>query len=368
MRQTSPIKLTVLLQDLEFGGTQRYAIHLLKHINREVFSPELWVLRGGSDMLPAAEATGVNIIHLSRSSWVGPNALANLAWRLFHNCPQVLYTLTVVPNIWGRVFGKLIRVPVIVTGYRSLFPNQHERLLWPLSDRVICNAHALKQIMIQRYRVAPERIAVVPNAVDTNHFQPNSEPDPTHPAVLSIGRFVEDKDPLSLLEGFRLAGERLPLAQFAILGNGPLKPEVEARIRSHSLESRIRLLPGVSDVRTAMRSASVFVMASVREASPNVIIEAMAMGLPVVATRVGGIPELIVDGKTGLLVEPGDPNGLADAVVTVLSDEGRRREMGRAGRQRVEQFHSLKYMVTETERVFLAAIEDKTRKKSRGTR
>jgi glycosyltransferase involved in cell wall biosynthesis len=365
MRTTAPIRLTILLQDLEFGGTQRYAIHLLKHINRELFVPELWVLRGGSDMLAAAQATGVNIVYLSHSSWVGPDALANLAWKLCRDRTQILYTLTVVPNIWGRIFGRMARAPVIVSGYRSLFPNQHERWLWPLSDRIICNAHALKEIMVQRYRVAPDRIAVVPNAVDTDHFRPDAKPDIAHPTVLSVGRLVEDKDPLNLLEGFRLAAERIPQAQFAIMGNGPLKSEVQARIQEHSLESRIRLLPGVPDVRLAMRSAAVFVLASVREASPNVIIEAMAMGLPVVATRVGGMPELVVDGKTGILVEPGDAEGLADAVATVLADEGHRREMGLMGRQRVEEFHSLTYMVTETERVLLEAVREKEEKRTR---
>lgn len=359
MPSTEPIRLTVLLQDLEFGGTQRYAIHLLKRINRELFTPELWVLRGGSDMLPAAQATGVNIVHLSRSSWVGPRALTNLARRLCSHRPHILYTLTVVPNIWGRIFGGITRVPVVVSGYRSLFPNQRERWLWSLSDRIICNAHALKEIMIQRYRVPAERIAVVPNAVDTDYFQPGPGPDPSHPTVLSIGRLVDDKDPLNLLEGFRLAAEQLPRAQFAIMGNGALKSELEARIVAHFLDARIRLLPGVPDVRPVMRGAAVFVLASVREASPNVIIEAMAMGLPVVATRVGGIPELVVDGKTGFLVEPGDPKGLADAVITVLADEDRRIEMGRVGRQRAEKFHSLEYMVTETERVFLEATAAK---------
>jgi glycosyltransferase involved in cell wall biosynthesis len=368
MRSTTPIRLTVLLQDLEFGGTQRYAIHLLKRINRELFAPELWVLRGGSDMLPAARATGVNVVHLSQSSWVGPRALAHLAWKLRSACPQILYTLTVVPNIWGRVFGRIARVPVIVSGYRSLFPNQHERWLWRLSDRIICNAHALKEIMIQRYRVAPERIAVAPNAVDTDHFRPDSVPDAGNPIVLSIGRLVDDKDPLNLLEGFRMAAERVPHAQFAIMGNGPFKSEIDSRIQAHSLEARIKLMGGVPDVRPAMRSALVFVLASVREASPNVIIEAMAMGLPVVATRVGGIPELVVDGQTGILVEPGDPKALAAAVATVLADENRRREMGRMGRQRVEEFHSLKNMVTETERIFLEAVDRKVKNMTQRTR
>lgn len=357
MHITSPIPIVVLLQDLEFGGTQRYTIHLLKQIDRELFAPELWVLRGGLDMMPLAQEAGIKIIHLSSSSRVGPRALFHLGWRLLTNRPRVLYTLTVVPNIWGRVVGRMAGVPVIVSGYRSLFPKQHEKWLWPISDRIICNAHVLKEIMIRDFSVDPKRIAVVPNAVDLDYFQPGSRPSFSRPTVLSVGRLVEDKDPLTLLEGFRITAEHVPESDFEIMGNGPLRYELERRIVSYRLESRIRLLPGSDDVRPNMRRACVFALASAREAAPNVIIEAMAMGLPVVATRVGGIPELILDGKTGCLVPPGDPESLAAALIDLLTNESRRRTMGAVGRQRVATFHSLQYMIRETERALMEAID-----------
>lgn len=357
MHVTSPIPLVVLLQDLEFGGTQRYTIHLLKQIDRELFAPELWVLRGGLDMMPLAEEAGIKIVHLSKSSRVGPGALFQLGWRLLTRRPRVLYTLTAVPNIWGRVVGRMAGVPVIVSGYRSLFPNQYEKWLWPISDRIICNAHVLKGIMIRHFSVDPQRIAVVPNAVDLDYFQPASRPSFSRPTVLSVGRLVEDKDPLTLLEGFRLAAEHVPESDFEIMGNGPLRRELERRIVSYRLESKIRLLPGAGDVRPSMRRACVFALASAREAAPNVIIEAMAMGLPVVATRVGGIPELVLDGKTGSLVPPGDPEALAAALIELLTNESRRGMMGVLARQRVTTLHSLQYMISETERALMEAIE-----------
>lgn len=361
-----PIKLALLLEDLEYGGTQRYAIHLLKRIDRELFSPILWVLRGGNDLLAMARESGIEVEYFSKSSWVGPESLARLAWRLLKTPPQILYTLTVVPNIWGRVFGRLARVPVLVSGYRSLVPKQHERWLWPLSDRIICNAHMLRDVMARSFSVPEGRIAVVPNGVDTDHFQPDPGPASMGPLVLSIGRLVEEKDPLNLLEGFRLVSERLPEVRFEIVGNGPLRPELEARIERYSLEARVSLLPGAADVRQYMKRASVFVLASVQEASPNVVIEAMAMGLPIVATRVGGIPELVEDSRTGILVEPRDPKALSDAVTTVITDETRGRCMGLHGRQRAESFHSMESMVRDTERVLLSAFEKKMGRNAHG--
>lgn len=353
-----PIRIALLLEDLEYGGTQGYATRLLKGIDRELFSPVLWVMRGGNDLLGKALEAGVEVEYLSQSSRVGAEALAALAWRLLKEPPQILYTLTVIPNIWGRVFGRVARVPVIVSGYRSLLPKQHERWLWPLSDRIICNARVLRDVMTRSFSVPQERIAVVPNGVDTDHFQPDPAPG-TGPLVLYIGRLVEEKDPLNLLEGFRLASERLPEARLEIVGNGPFRRALEARIKGYSLQSRVRLLPGSADVRQHMKRASLFVLASTQEASPNVIIEAMAMGLPVVATRVGGIPELVEDGRTGILVEPRDPRALSDAVTSVMSDEALRRRMGLQGRQRAVTFHSMEKMVRDTEQVLMSAFEKK---------
>ncbi len=354
-----PIRIALLLEDLDYGGSQRYAIHLLKGIDRELFWPVLWVLRGGDDLLAMALEAGIGVEYLSQSSWVGPEALAGLAWRLLKKPPHILYTLTVIPNIWGRVFGRLARVPVIVSGYRSLLPKQHESWLWPLSDRIICNAHVLRDVMVRNFSVPQDRIAVVPNGVDTDYFQPGPAPGSMGPLVLYIGRLVEEKDPLNLLEGFRLASERLPEARFEIVGNGPLRPALEAQIKRYSLQSRVRLLPGSADVRRHMERASLFVLASTQEASPNVIIEAMAMGLPIVATRVGGIPELVEDGRTGILVEPRDPSALSDAVTSMVSDEGLRRRMGSLGRQRAVTSHSMEKMVRDTEQVLLSAVETK---------
>ncbi len=353
-----PISVAVLLQDLEFGGTQRYALHLLKRMNREVFSPELWVLRGGDDMLPWAEEAGVKVVRFCNDSWVTPRALFRLFRRLVGQSPTILYTLTVVPNIWGRAFGKIAGIPVIVSGYRSVFPKQFESRLWHLSSRIICNAEALKTIMIQRHGVAPERIAVIPNAVDTDSFCPSPLDRSPEPAVVYVGRLVEEKDPMNLVRGFRLTADHVPEALLRMVGNGPLREDVEGFLAENGLRSKVELVPGTSDVRPYLKSAWVFALASRQEASANVVIEAMAAGLPVVATRVGGIPEIVKDGETGVLVEPGNPEQFAEALTGLLLDEPRRREMGRKAREWALANHSLDEMTRRTELVLLEALRE----------
>ncbi len=353
-----PLHIALLLQDLEYGGTQRYAVNLLRHMDRDLFSPELWLLRGGDGMVPMAKETGVHITRFSESMWVGPHAIFGLGLHLVRRRPQILYTLTVVPNIWGRLLGKIAGVPVIVAGFRNIAPKQCEKLLWRVSDRVICNARVSSEKLVGHYGVPEERVAYVPNAVDTDYFCPDPDARAKDPTVVYIGRLVAEKDPLNLIEGFRLTAEDAPEVRFEMIGDGYLRKDVEARIREYGLESRVRLIPGTNDVRTHLRKAWVFVLASKSESSANVILEAMATGLPIVATRVGGLPELVVDGKTGLLVEPGNPRRLADSLTRLLRDEPVRASMGAKARERAIARHSMQAVTRRTEQVLLDAVAE----------
>jgi glycosyltransferase involved in cell wall biosynthesis len=351
-----PIDVVLLLQDLEFGGTQRYAIHVLKNLDRNLFTPQLWVLRGGMDMAAAARETGARLVWLSQSRNVGPRAIINLAWRLVIHRPTVLYTLTPVPNIWGRVFGRIVRVPVVVSSFRNILAHQHERLLWRLSSRIVCNALAIKEAIVRRFSIDPDRVAVVPNGVDADYFSADALHKTSHPSVIYVGRLVDQKAPLTLVEAFRLTLSRVPEARLTIVGNGPLRPRVEEYLRSHSLESRITLLPGTPEILPLLHRSWVFAMPSAWEGSPNALIEAMAAGLPVVATRVGGIPDLVDHGVTGLMSEEGDSGRFSENLTRVLLDEQLRRSMGQKGRERVLAHHTIKTMVNGTQEVLLEEV------------
>ncbi|MFH1137368.1 MAG: glycosyltransferase family 4 protein [Pseudomonadota bacterium] len=351
------IKLAVLLQDLEFGGTQRYALHLLKHLDRSRFSPELWVLRGGKrDMDGLAGQAGIKVVRFSEASWVDPAALIRLLLRLLTHKPDILYTLTAVPNIWGRVLGRLTRVPALVSGYRGLLPNQKEKYLWRLSDRIICNARVLRDVMADRFGVDPARVRVIPNAVDTDFFTPPDGPRAQEPTIVYIGRLHEIKDPLTLSRAFKIVCERMPEARLQMIGNGPLGGDLAEYIRANKLTENATLIPGQGDVRPFLRQAWVFALTSLREASPNVIIEAMATGLPTAASRVGGVPELVTEGETGRLFEVGDHAALAEILVDLLSDREKRERMGVKAREMVLANHSLRAMVEKTEEVLLEAL------------
>jgi glycosyltransferase involved in cell wall biosynthesis len=308
-------------------------------------------------MVPLARETGFPMTWMSQDSWVTPRALFRLMKRLIRERPHILYTLTVVPNIWGRLFGRLAGVPAVVSGYREFLPQQHEKWLWRLSDRIICNAGALKEAMTHRFGVQPDRVAVIPNGVDGAFFGPAPGKKAPEPTVVTVGRLVWEKDPLNLVEAFERVGRQIPQARLLMIGKGPLRGKVEGMIRSKGLEGRVTLLPSATDVRDPLQRAWTFAMGSAAEGCPNAILEAMSSGLPVVATRVGGIPDLVQDGETGLLVRPHDPQGLAEAMISLLQDAPRRQAMGERARERALTHHSLEAMARDTERVITEALD-----------
>jgi glycosyltransferase involved in cell wall biosynthesis len=350
-----PARLVFLLEDLEYGGTQRQALELARRLDKSRFQVELWVLRKGDDLVPVAREYGLPVVWMARSGWVGPQSLLNLGKRLWTNPPDLLMLLTAIPNIWGRLWGRLTRVPVIVGNCRGgAAPwRQHERVLWPAADHILCNSQMVKDFLVSRYGLPPSRLTVVPNGVDTDFFQPGPNgrsEDP--PVLLSVARLVPDKDHDTMLAAFSRLTQRHPGAQLWLVGNGPRREVLEHKVRDLGLTERVKFLPVAKDIRHLYHQADVFVLSSVAEGLPNVVLEAMAAGLPVVATRVGGLPEAVVPEDTGLLVSPRDVAGLAAALGRLLTDPRARRDLGRRGRERVLERFSFEAMVSSHEEVW----------------
>lgn len=350
-----PLKLVVLLQDLAFGGTQRYALHLLRGLDRALFTPELWVLNAGADLEGEALATGVPLVRVSEYLPGSPLALPLLLRQIIRHKPEILYTLTVVPNIWGRLFGRLAGVPAIVSGFRALEPRQWERLLWPFCDRLICNSNVLRQRAIMRHWVPATRVAVVQNCVDIRSFKPCARVQEETLQVVSVARLVPEKAPLVLIEAFAVAHRRVPNARLTLVGEGPMLAQVEACIKRLRLQNVVEIVQGCGEVRPYLVRAQIFILASKREGSPNVILEAMASGLPVIAARTGGIPELVDHGRTGLLVEPENISAFAGALVELLRNDSRRESLGANGREKAVRQYSPEAMVEATEHELLVA-------------
>jgi len=356
-----PVKTVFLLQDLLYGGTQRQVLDLALHLDRTRFAVELWMMQAGDDLVPLARDRGIPLRWLSRARFAGPLCLFRL-WRLLRReRVELLVLFTVVPNIWGRLLGRPAKVPVIVGTCRGGGSprRQHERWLWNRADHLICNSRDLKDVLLRSCPMPDAMVSVVPNGVDLELFRPPNFRSPDGEVILSIARFVPDKDQKTLVEAFAAIADRHPGAELRLVGDGPrLEP-----VRRHALallpESRVAFLPGRLDLLPLFHQSSLFVLSSLREGLPNVILEAMATGLPVVATRVGGIPEVVEEGRTGLLVPAGDVRAMASALDRLLSDENLRDSYGKAGRMKVETKHHCRTAARQHEDIFERLLHER---------
>ncbi len=355
--------MVILLQDLLFGGTQRHALELARRLDRERFAPEIWTLAGGDDFMPKAREYGLSVTHLAPKGPVGPTALAALWKGLGDGDIDLLLPMTVVPNIWGRVFGRLRKVPLIVGNCRGIgdLSRQHEAFLWRMADLHLCNAEAIRERLVTRYALPPDRVTTIRNGVDAAYYRlPDASARACDNNILCAARMVAEKDHPTLATAFAKTLAEHPKATLTLVGDGPLLPELMRRIGELGIGGRVRICEGTSDLRPYFSEAAVFALSSTHEGLPNVVLEAMASGLPVAATAAGGLPELVEDGRTGFLSPIGDPSALSYSLDRLLSDPALAREMGQNGRKRVLAHFSQETMVRRHEETFLKLL--KTRK------
>ena len=232
-----------------------------------------------------------------------------------------------------------------------------DRALYALATAVIATSRAVAR----RFRPAARKVRVIPNGVDLARFTPRRPSaalgtalgiPPSAPVVLSIGRFVAEKGQRHLLEAAARMERTKPGVHWVLVGAGELEGELRAQARRLGLEARVHFTGWRADIPDVLALGDVFVLPSEREGFGRVLVEAMALARAVVATDVGGVPEIVVDGQTGILVPSAAPAPLADAVQALLDDPARAARLGAAGRARAESTFSLAAHVAAVERVY----------------
>jgi glycosyltransferase involved in cell wall biosynthesis len=256
--------------------------------------------------------------------------------------PDIVHANSSKAGVLGRLAAVLARVPIRIftvhgwafsasSGAESVLYRWADRLMAPLTTLTICVAERERAAGLAARTCVAERTVVIPNAVDVGAI-PQARHDGGRPRVLAVGRLAEPKDALTLVRA--LAAVPGHAFSALLVGDGPDRPAVEAEVRRLGLQHAVTVAGTRDDVPELLARADVFALSSRSEGAPVSILEAMAAGLPVVASSVGGVPELVADGETGLLVPPGDPAAMAAALGRLLEDVDLRRRLGAAGRDR----------------------------------
>ena len=301
---------------------------------------------------------------------------ARLVWELFklfrRERPHVVHTHAWGTLVEGLVAARLARVPYIVHGEHGTlqlrwYQTRIQRLMWGQATRVLSVSRKLSERMAAATGFPVSRIHTIQNGVDFGRFSPDLRGQGRTAVGLSddafvigtAGRLVEVKDHANLIDALAIVQNRGVEFTAVIAGDGPLFESLQARIAERGLQSRVRLLGHQAQIERLYAGLDVFVLPSRSEGLSNTILEGMASGLPVVATRVGGAEELVEEGRTGLLVPSQDAGALADALIRLAADPVRARAMGTAGRLKAEREFSIARMLRDYEALYLDLVNSR---------
>lgn len=362
---TAPRPVLVLSNHGEIvGGGEVSLLTLLKGLDRARWGPVVVVPEEGA-VAAGCRALGLptRVVPLWTLRRPGPAVLRSVAAlrRLIRETDaRLLHANGSRAMVYAGLAGRLEGRPVI-WHLRIIEPDPAlDWLLARLATRVIATSEAVRA-RLARWPWAHRRCAVVPNGLDLQAFVPLKDPEAVRealglgPAVRvigTVGRLVTFKGHRYLLEAFARLRERHPDLYLLAVGDGPERPALERQARELGVAAAVRFTGHREDVADLLTALEVFVLPSLAEHFGRVLLEAMAMERPVVATAAGGVPEVVEANVTGLLVPPGEPTALADAMATLLADPGRARAMGQAGRRRVEEHFSLRRHAEAVEAVF----------------
>jgi glycosyltransferase involved in cell wall biosynthesis len=339
-------RILIVVTLAEVGGVGSYIEMLLPALTDEF--DVVVASHGPGPLRQATLANGARYValeHLRReiSVWHDPLGLAELIRLCRLERPDILHANSSKAGILGRLAAVLTGVPIrifTVHGWAFSVPGMSrfalwaERLVCGLTTATVCVATCDVELGVAAGTCLRERTVVIHNGIDARSFEPARHCDSRAPVIVSVGRFSAQKDFTTLVNALAKLDKASYRAR--LIGSGPDEEMIRAQINRHGLGGSVEMLGERDDVGRILSQADVFVLASNYESLPISVLEAMAAGLPVVASDVGGVAEQVIDAETGFVVPARDPEALAGALRPVLADRELRRRLGTAGRLWVE--------------------------------
>jgi glycosyltransferase involved in cell wall biosynthesis len=355
------------------GGAERVAANLLRTSDREQFDMRAISLRGplGTHVEEALAQDGIPVWYMGKERGFDPLVVARVARTMEHFRPQVVHTHTYA-LLYAFPYMLCRRIPAMVHTVHNLAEREIDNRSGYLVRRIAFWRGVLPVAIAREVADSLRRVygidgfPLIPNGIPVDAFRgPSLERErwrnkegfaPTDVLFVCVGGLRPQKNPALLLEGFHRGLASDPRAHLLFVGRGALKSELERRIGALGLRERVHLLGLRSDIPEILHAADVFVLSSDYEGNPLSVMEAMAAGKPMICTAVGGVPELVEDGKCGLLVRQRDVKALACAMRYMLENPEARKSMGEVSARRAVERFDLRVMTEAYENLYRTAI------------
>lgn len=348
----APAPVLLMVRELDSGGSERQATEIAKALDRTRFDPRVGCFRQAGLRSEELRAAGVPVVHFPVPSLASVTGAICIAAYIRRRGIRLVHTFDTPANLYGVPAARLAGSAVVLSSqrvHRDLWPpvQRHGlRVTDHLVDGIVVNCEFLRRHMCDEERVPPSLIHLCYNGIDTGVFHPAPSPRPERlrDAALVVGvvsGLRPEKEIATLLDAFAASHHCVPGMKLAIVGSGPCLASLEDRARNLGILPDCVFEPATPDVPDWLRAIDIFVLPSVSEALSNALMEAMACGCCVVASRVGGNPELVTHGETGMLFKTRDTAGLSEILRLLANSPGLRRKLSSAAICRIHDGFSL---------------------------
>jgi glycosyltransferase involved in cell wall biosynthesis len=384
------MKILLMITLMDVGGAQKAILQLARGLKERGHQVTVVAFYDKTNVIPHFERTyGLKIVDLKmrrphRRLIAAPMVLPAV-FRLFrlmrHGKYDVLQTFGHYCNVLGLVLGLFARIPVRVSSQRyrldlvAMPMPRLDRIVAnsPVTHRMVAVSDAIRRYCVDSIGIRSDKVVAIHNAVaaETDGGVERTGPSGALRAefgleqgtlvITIVARLIPEKGHRHLLQALEHACVQIPALRLLVVGDGPLWEDLRHQVERLHLDHSVHLLGMRHDVAEILAISDLFVLPSLTEGLSNAILEAMAAGVPVIATDVDGSGELVVDGETGLLVPPGDVEALTRAICRLAANEPTRRAMSEASRRRIAQQFSVDRFVDSFERLYRDLSSPRTR-------
>jgi glycosyltransferase involved in cell wall biosynthesis len=361
MRQSLPVPVAVVLTSFDPGGTEHQMTELIRRLDPQLFAVHVVSLSGRGVLRSRIESSAASITVFKLNSLKSPSTLRQMVrfgrWCREHGI-RAVQACDFYANVFALPAATLAGVPVRIGARRDVFMPERtsgqqrlQRLAYQLAHRVVANSSAAADRLIEE-GVPDWRIVQIANGIDMSRFVPPAHARPRR-VITTVANLRPGKGHDVLLKAAARVVRRIPDVRFHIVGDGSERKALEQQASALRISAQVSFLGHRDDVPQILQESDIFAFPSFMEASPNAVIEAMAAGLPIVATRVGGIPEVIEHETSGVLVPPRDDRALAAGILRLIERPELASRVGDAARQTVASRFSFDRMVSEFQELWL---------------
>jgi glycosyltransferase involved in cell wall biosynthesis len=369
------------IDNMDIGGTELNAVRTAERLDPSRFALSIVSLCDHGPLLARYRDRGIPVLCLPLHRLHGSHAVrqaVRLVRFLTRERVDIVHSHDVYNNVFSTLCSRLSRRPVVIASRRWLdeVPRSSlrtaNRVAYRFADCVLTNSESIAELVVARERVRRSRVAVVPNFVDDQAFVPPPPEErarflfelgvPTDSFVVGcVASLRPVKNHELLLHAIANLRARWPALHLVLVGEGDARPSLEARARQLGLAGVVHFAGLRPNEPNLHHLFDLSVLSSRSEALPNSLVEAMAAGRPVVATRVGGVADVVRDGETGLLVAPGDVDAFGRAIESLLRDPELRSKYGRAARERAKTTFQARRVIPMLESLYLALLRERVR-------